>query len=95
MASRSEIEKQIAALQAELENSDDDTELWVEHERNGKPVKTRLSGGHAKGWLDDLLGPAAPAKGDTDDDDDEADDDGEQLDEKKPAGGGYFGKRKA
>lgn len=93
MASRSDIEKQIAALQAELENSDDDTELWVEHERGGKSVRTKLSGGHAKTWLDELFGPAA--KGDADDDGDDADDDGEQLDEKKPAGGGYFGKRKA
>lgn len=91
MASRSDIEKQIAALQAELENSDDDTELWVEHERGGKSVRTKLSGNHAKTWLGDLFGPVADDK--TDDDADDQDDDGDDLPEKKPEEG-YFSKRK-
>ena len=59
MASRKDIEAQIAALQAELEGADEDVELWVEHDRGGKMVKTRLSGSHAKSWLDDLLGTGA------------------------------------
>lgn len=92
MATREEKQAQIAALQAELE-ADDDTELWVEHERGGKAVRTKLSGSHAKTWLDELFGPAAAADGGQDGDQ-EDDQDGAASD-KKPAGGGYFAKRKA
>lgn len=66
MAKRSDLEAQIAALQQELESAEDDgedVELWVEHERNGKAVKTRLSGSHASSWLADLLGNPAEEKG--------------------------------
>lgn len=90
MATREEKQAQIAALQAELE-ADDDTELWVEHERGGKAVRTKLSGSHAKTWLDQLFG---PADGGGQDEDQEDDQDGVASD-KKPAGGGYFAKRKA
>lgn len=89
MASRKEIESQIAALQKDLEGADDDTELWVEHERGGKNVRTKLSGTHAKSWLSDLFGPAATS--DDDGADDEPDDD---VKPDKAPEGGYFAKRK-
>lgn len=93
MGKREDLQAQIEALQAELDGADDDVELWVEHERNGKAVKTKLSGGHAKSWLDDLLGtPAGSGQGDDDGGDDDGQ--GDELPEKKPSGGGYFGKRK-
>ena len=66
MATKKEIAAQIEALQAELASAQDDgedVELWVEHERSGRAVKTRLSGSHARTWLDDLFGAAEePAK---------------------------------
>lgn len=87
MATREEKQAQIAALQAELE-ADDDTELWVEHERGGKSVRTKLSGAHAKDWLHELFGPADGGQEEGQEDGE----DGDQAD-KKPAGGGYFAKR--
>lgn len=88
MGKREDLQAQIEALQAEMDAADDDVELWVEHERNGKAVKTRLSGSHAKSWLADLF-PSADNGGQGEDEEEP-----EELPEKKPAGGGYFGKRK-
>jgi hypothetical protein len=81
MASKQEIQAQIDALTADLDNADDDdTELWVEHPRT-KAVG-RLKGAHAKSFLDGILGtddpdpaPDPKKKGKAKPKDDEDDDD--------------------
>lgn len=92
MAKRSDIEAQIAALQKELESSDEDTELWVEHDRGGRAVRTKLSGNHAKSWLDELFGTGA--KDDEGDAGDDASDEDDGVKKDKMPEGGYFSKRK-
>lgn len=49
MAQRDEIQAQIAALQKQLEDSDDGTELWVKDPSSGH--ETKLTGAHARKWL--------------------------------------------
>lgn len=89
MASRSEIEAQMAALQQQLETAadDDDYEVWV---KNDKGHETRLPSSKASGWLKENFGidlsGAAPA----------AEEEGEPADEVVKDGKpntGYFGKR--
>lgn len=92
MGKREDLQAQIEALQAEMDSADDDVELWVEHDRGGKSVRTKLSGAHAKGWLDDLFGTSEKKEEKGDEGGDEEDD---VKDDKKPAQGGYFGKRKS
>lgn len=48
---RADIEAQIAALQKQLEDDDEGTELWV---RDEKGRETKLTGAHAKKWLRQL-----------------------------------------
>ena len=86
-AKRTDIESQIAALQAQLDTADTDDEVWVKDDK-GREVK--VSGRRATGILaklglldDDDAG---------DDDDDQGDDDDAKKDD-KPAGAGYFNKR--
>jgi hypothetical protein len=54
MPTKSEIQKQIEALNKQLETADDDgdsTELWV---KDAQGRETRLTGAHAKKWLKNL-----------------------------------------
>lgn len=48
---RDEIQAQIDALTAELDSSDDGTELWV---KDAQGRETKLTGAHAKKWLKQL-----------------------------------------
>lgn len=87
MASRQDIEAQIAALQQQLE-ADDGLTLVVEDERGRK---THLSGPHAKRWLknlglDDDEGAAPEGDGDPE---------GGQESDPPPAGGATIWGRKA
>jgi hypothetical protein len=80
---RKKIEEQIAALQAELDSDDDDTELWVEHPKT-KAVG-RLRGAHAKSFLDGILGTSDDdGAGKGKDDDDQGDDDDDDADDDAP-----------
>lgn len=75
---RAELEAELAALDAA---DADDVELWVR--KDG--VETKLTGGHAKKWLENL--------GFTDDgdgDDEDGDEDGDEEDP-APAKKGFFG----
>lgn len=63
MASKSEIQRQMDELAAQLETADDDDEVWVE--RGG--TRTLLRGEKARGHLDklkDLWGTDDPGAGD-------------------------------
>lgn len=86
---RSDIQSQIEALQAQLDQADTDDEVWVKDD-NGREVK--VSGRRATS----ILGRLGLLDDDGDDDDDAGDDDaGDDVDDdKKPAGGGYFNRRK-
>lgn len=84
MATRSEIEKQMAALQAELDKADTDDEIWVKGDDNRE---YKVTGRRATG----ILGKLGLL------DDGKADDDGGEPDEDEPdeePAGGYFRKRK-
>lgn len=92
MGKREDLQSQIEALQAELDGADDDdVELWVEHERGGKNVRTKLSGSHAKGWLDDLFGTSEKKE---ESEEGEEEDEDTKKDKKPASGGSYFAKRK-
>lgn len=72
MAKRSEIEAQIAALQAEIENADTDDEIWIKDD-SGREIK--VTGKRATSVLNrfsDLWDDGKPAD-DEGDEDDEAD----------------------
>ena len=96
MAKKSDIQAQIDALTAQLDDADDDDgdyELWI---KNDKGHEARVPSSRADGWLKENFGislrdevppaadpqdPAGPGGGDPKD--------------PKPAGGGYFSKRKS
>lgn len=89
MARRSDIERQIADLQAQLEGADTDDEVWIKDE-SGREVK--VTGRRATSVLErfkDLWEQA----GDDDAGDDDAGDDDAGGEDPKPKGGGYFSKR--
>lgn len=93
MATRKEIQDQIAQLQADLEGADDDdVELLVEHPKT-KAIG-RLKGQHAQSFLDSILGTSddgqggkkgAGKKGADDQDDDDGQDDGQDDDDQDDA----------
>lgn len=102
MAKRSDIQAQIEALQAQLDDADTDDEVWVK-DSSGREVKvtgkkaTSILGRFADLWDTEDHG------GDDDDSDDDDDDKGGAggskaggkgtPKDKKPASGGYFGRR--
>lgn len=84
MAKRSEIEKQIAALQADLDNADTDDEIWIkegdrEFKVTGKRATTVLS------RFSDLFEESVPADGE--------EGEGEEGEGEPAGGGGYFTKK--
>jgi hypothetical protein len=85
MPTRKEISDQIAALQAELEGTDDDYEVWVKDEKGNQ---TKVPQQHAKGWLQKLgiLDPDEPAG-------DESEEEEETPDPNPPKGGYFKGKK--
>lgn len=92
MATRKEIEDQMAALQQQLDTADEDEdyEVWI---KNDKGAETRIPSKKAGGYLKEHFGidlhpaPADPA--------DPADpQDPKEPQDPKPGGGGYFSKRK-
>lgn len=91
MAKRSDIERQIAALQAELEGADTDDEVWIkdgDHEIKVSGKRATAILGRFKGlWESE---PEAGASEDGDDGDDQGDDEKDP----QPGGGGYFKRRK-
>lgn len=87
MPKRSDIEAQIAKLQADLDGADTDDEIWLQ---DGSGPAIKVTGKRATTILSKYAHLWEEATGDDDQDGDE----GEKQDE-KPAGGGYFGKRKA
>lgn len=95
-AKRSEIEKQIAALQTQLDNADTDDEIWLkdgDHEIkiSGKRA-TSILGRYAHLWETDdaTTEPEEGAPADTEDDSDAA---GDAPADEKPAQRGYFGRK--
>ena len=91
MASRKEIEDQIAALQQELESADTDDELVIEENGRRFHIKgkraTKALSRFADLWPDDDKSDEG--------DGDEGDDDGDGDDaDPAPKGGGYFNRRK-
>jgi hypothetical protein len=88
---RSQLEKQMADLQAQLDATDaTDTqeadEVWV---KDGDR-EVRVTGRRATS----LLGRLGLLDDDDQDDDQDDDDQDDDQDDVKPAGGGYFGKRR-
>lgn len=102
MANRSEIERQIADLQSQLDDADTDDEVWVK-DSSGREVKvTGKKATSILGRFADLWDTEDHGGGDDDDSDD--DDKGSAggskggggkgtPKDKKPASGGYFGRR--
>lgn len=88
---RGDIERQIAALQAELANADTDDEVWI---RDGDH-EIKVSGKRATAILGRFKGlwESEPEAGDADGDDD-GDDQGDDQKDPQPDGGGYFKRRK-
>lgn len=91
MPKRSELEAQMAALQAELDKADTDDEIWVKDD-NGREIK--ISGRRATSVLKrlgmhDITDGDEPAEGEPA----EGDGDPEADPDPEPAGG-YFGRRR-
>jgi hypothetical protein len=83
--SRDEIQAQIDALTAQL-NDDDDVELWVKDE---KGRETKLTGAYAKKWLKSLgLEDDEPQGGDGD-----GSDGSEPPEDPPPAGNSVWGRK--
>ncbi|MEV8530094.1 hypothetical protein AB0451_39480 [Streptomyces sp. NPDC052000] len=94
MAKRSEIEQQIARLQADLENADTDDEVWIK-DQSGTEIK--VTGRRATSVLDRFKDLWATEEGADQGDDDAGDDTADEP----PAGSGdqsggtsYFSRRK-
>lgn len=98
MAKKSDIQAQIDALTAQLDDADDDGddyELWI---KNDKGHEARVPSSRADGWLKENFGislrdEAPPAGGDGGQGGQGGD--GGDPKDPKPAGGGYFSKRKS
>lgn len=97
MATKKEIQDQIDALTADLENADDDVELLVEHPKT-KAVG-RLRGQHAQSFLDSILGTSddgkakSKSKGKKADDQDDDDQDDDQDDDDPPKRQSVWGRK--
>ncbi len=98
MAKKSDIQAQIDALTAQLDEADDDGdeyELWI---KNDKGHETRVPASRAGGWLKENFGfsltDETPPAGEGGEGGEGGGEGGEEKD-KKPAGGGYFSKRKS
>jgi len=89
MAKRTEIEKQIAALQAELENADTDDEIWIKDE-SGHEIK--VSGKRATTVLNRFakLWETGADEDETDEEEAEEDEEKDTKDAKDAKTGGYF-----
>lgn len=89
MPTKAQIQQQIDALTAQMDDADTDDEVWVKDE-TGREVKvtgkraTSILDRFADLWKDDDADAGDGDKGDKGD--------GDKDD--KPAGGGYFGRRK-
>lgn len=93
VAKRSDIERQIAALQAELESADTDDEVWIkdgDHEIKVSGKRATAILGRFKG-----LWEQESEAGASEDEDDDDQDDEDEKDAPPAGGGGYFkGRRK-
>jgi hypothetical protein len=95
MASRKEIEGQIAALQAELDSADTDDELVIEENGRRFHIKGRRAT-KALNRFKDLWPDDDESGGEGDEDGEDGDEDGDESEsDPAPKGGGYFNRRKS
>lgn len=85
-AKRSDIEKQIAALQAELEGADTDDEIWIKDE-SGHEIK--VSGKRATTVLN-RFAKLWETEGDEEDEDEDEQEEADDKGAKDAKTGGYF-----